>query len=245
MRLAVIPARLGATRLPGKPLADVAGLPLVVHVWRRVAGSGCFDRVLVATEDRAIAEVVWADGGDAVVTGPAASGTHRVAVAARGLAASLVVNVQGDLPTIGVDALEAVVRGLDRASIATVCAPLAGDPEERAVVKVAVDPTGLATNFSRLPWTGAHEHVGIYGFSAESLQWAAACPPSPRSRAEDLEQLAWMDGGLAIAVDRIAVAPRGIDTPEQLDALRARFQRGLERVPPRPDRAVYASNGLR
>lgn len=242
---AVIPARMGSTRLPGKALADVGGLPLVVHVWRRVAGSGRFARVLVATDDRRILEAVQDRGGEAVLTGAAPSGTHRVALA-MGAHEGPVVNVQGDQPLVSVDALSAVVRGLSRAPIATVGAPLVGDPADAALVKLSVQD-GLATRFSRVPPPSgdALHHVGIYGFGPGALSRAVAAPPSEGSKREDLEQLAWMDAGLPIAVERIAIAPEGIDTGEQLARLRARFDQGLEQVPDHPDPAVYAASGLR
>ena len=242
--LAVIPARMGSRRLPGKALADVGGLPMVVHVWRRVAGSGLFDRVVVGTDDDRIAAAVVDGGGEAVITGPAPSGTHRVASVAAELGASDVVNVQGDQPLVPVEALQAVVRGLRRASMATVAAPLVGDPADAALVKVTVDG-GLARDFSRAPLDGALHHVGIYGFAGGALDLAVAAPSTGRARSEDLEQLAWMDAGLPIAVEGIASAPGGIDTAEQLDLLRSRFDAGLERLPDLPRPSVYASAGLR
>ena len=237
MRLAVIPARWGSSRIPGKAVAELGGVPLVVHVWRRVVGSGLFDRVVVATDDERVAAVC-----DAVMTGPAVSGTHRVAQIAGD--ADVVVNVQGDQPLVAADALAAAVRGLERAPIATVAAPYVGDPENRALVKVAV-AGGLATTFTRKATANALHHVGIYAFAGEALHRAVAAPRTDRTLAEDLEQLAWMDAGIPIAVEAIAFAPPAIDTIEQLQALQSRFDRGLERVPEHPDPNVYSAAGLR
>ena len=129
---AVIPARLGSVRLPEKPLADLGGLPLVAHVWRRVVSTGRFDRVIVATDHDRVARVIEAEGGEVRRTGACRSGTHRVAEVAHATEVDRVVNVQGDGPMVSDAALDAVLRGLDRAPISTVCAPYLGDPQERA-----------------------------------------------------------------------------------------------------------------
>jgi len=226
----VIPARWASTRLPGKPLLDVAGVPLVERVRRRVARARLPDRVVVATDDARVCEVVERAGGEVVLTGPCSSGTHRVYQVARDLAADLVVNVQGDQPLVPPEHVDRVVRRLRAgAGIATLAAvlPPAVDPADPAVVKVTRTASGWALDFSRRaippggPWL---RHIGIYGFRREALEAAMSLPRSRRERAEDLEQLRWLDGGLPIWVDLVEEGEcAAVDTPEQLAALRARL----------------------
>lgn len=219
---------------------------MCMHVWRRVAGTGLFDRVFVATDDPRIEAAVAAHDGEAVLTGTALSGTHRVAMVAAEVGSTVVVNVQGDLPLISIDAIEMAVSGLARARIGTVSAPLVGDRDNPALVKVEVDGEGIATRFSRRAFSDdAQQHVGVYAFTAGALDRASTAPVSERSHAEGLEQLAWMDAGLSIAVGRIASAPSAIDTGEQLEALRSRFDAGHAGVPDPPDPRVYSAAGLR
>lgn len=222
----MIPARWGSSRLEGKPLADLGGLPLVEHVRRRVIASGIVDRVLVATDDVRILRAVNAHHGEAILTGEHPSGTHRVAEAVSVAApdAELVLNVQGDLPLLDsahVAALVALLRS--GAAIATLAAPLEGDPADPHVVKVVVGADGRALYFSRaaIPHRGPfRRHVGLYGFAAAALRHAIALEPGALERSEDLEQLRWLEAGLPIAVGLVDRAEPGVDTPEQLDAVR-------------------------
>ena len=220
---AIIPARWGSTRLPGKALADLGGEPLVVHAWRAARACARFERVCVATDSDAIEAAVRAVGGDVVrVDAPCPSGTARVAHAAAQLEARFVVNLQGDMPRVPVSALEAVVDLLARgAPIATLSAPL--DPARHAdpsVVKVVTDHAGRALYFSRAAIPGDH-HVGVYGFRAEVLRGLADLPRAAVAAAEDLEQLDWLYAGLAVHVARIDTAPLAVDTPLDLDRARA------------------------
>ncbi len=215
-----MPARWGASRLPGKPLAAIGDLPLVEHVRRRALLVRGVERVLVATDDERIAEVVRAFGGEAVLTGTALSGTHRcrLALDALGDWPDVVVNVQGDQPLLEPAHVEAAVAALT-GPIATVCAPLAGDPGDPHRVKVVCDPDGRALYFSRapIPYGGPWlQHGGIYAFTADGLRAATGAVRSPLCLAEDLEQVAWLEAGLAIAVARVDGIPRGVDTPDQL-----------------------------
>jgi len=184
------------------------------------------DRVLVATDDERIADTVRRAGGEAVLTGAVACGTDRVWAALRQLGASpdLVVNVQGDLPLLPPFAVSTVIAQLRAgASLATLATPWPPDVPlaERAVVKVDIDERGRARRFTRSP-IRAWRHVGIYGFRYETLRKAIASEGAP-ALAEDLEQLAWMEAGLAIDVAVIAGVGPSIDTPRQLEDLRNRL----------------------
>ena len=232
----MVPARWGSCRLPGKPLANIGGLSLIEHVRRRVVATGLFERVIVATDDSRIAAEITRWCGEVVVTGPQPSGTHRVAEAASRLGPppDLIVNVQGDQPLIGSDSLAPMLgRSLLGVDVITACAPYNGVPADPSLVKVWVSEEGLATDFSRQPRTNTshRHHVGLYGFRPEALYRAAQAPISPRCRSEQLEQLAWMDHGMRIAVACVPGRPTAIDTAEQLHALRSRFASGELRVP--------------
>lgn len=245
MRVAVVPARLASTRLPQKMLADLAGLPLFAHAALRCEASELFDRVLVATPDPAIHAAAEELGLEVVRTGPAPTGTHRVAAAAP-KEATVVVNVQGDLPVFDEDLLPAALAALEAADIGTVWAPLDGDPHEASRVKVRVDNQGRA-DFSRRPFAGASPwvHVGVYAFRPASLARAVAAPRTGRCVAEDLEQLAWVDGGMAIGARGIARAPLSVDTKADLDRLRSRFHRGLAHVPALRSPVLYSQGAPR
>lgn len=224
---AVIPARLGSTRLPRKPLLRETGKFLIQHVHERVALTRGLDRVVIATDSDEIAEAVRSFGGEAVLTDPAhPSGTDRVAEAARDLDCDLIVNVQGDEPEIDPADLAKVVAALRETpgEMATLAVPLA-DAATYAnpnAVKVVCDATGRALCFSRspLPWSdaalpaGALKHVGVYGYSRAVLLRFAALPPSPLEKIERLEQLRALHYGIKIRVLQAAREPIGIDTPE-------------------------------
>ena len=226
--IAVIPARYASVRFPGKPLAPLAGRPMVVHVLEAVRAAKRVDRVLVATDDARIADRVRDAGGEAVLTSPAAaSGTDRVAEVARRFPADVYLNVQGDEPLMPPENVDRVVESLaarpDRA-LATLAYPIgpasASDPN---VVKVAAASDGRALYFSRSPipyfrqGTPAYrKHLGIYAYRARTLAEVAALPPSPLERAESLEQLRWLEAGYTIWVGEAVGDSIGIDTPEDL-----------------------------
>ncbi len=224
----VIPARMGSTRLPGKPLAPVRGVPMIGRVVERALRVSGVDRVVVATDHAAIADVAEAFGATAVLTGPARSGTHRVAEAVAAIGwRGAVVNLQGDQPLVDPASVGRVVARLAAgAAIATLAAPYLGDPTDPHRVKVIVAGE-RALWFSRAaipvggPWW---QHVGVYGFAPGALAAAVAAPPGG-SAGEDLEQLAWLEAGLEIAVDLVDDAPPGVDTPEQLAIVEARLDR--------------------
>lgn len=234
--LVVIPARFGSTRFPGKPLALLAGRPLISHVIDR-ATAAQVGPVLVATDDMRIAAAATAAGAQVALTRPdCASGTDRVAEAVSAIplaelgADDVVLNIQGDEPRIEVAAIRAVVAELTRPEVelATAATPLypalAASPH---VVKVAVDALGRALYFSRapIPWSDAPaapprlRHLGLYAYRRRTLLRLAALPPAPAEQCERLEQLRALHHGIAIAVVTVAAAWRGVDTPADLAEL--------------------------
>ena len=246
--VAIIPARLSSTRLPGKPLCDLHGRPLIQHVWERARRCRRVGSVLVATDDPGIAAVVEGFGGQAVLTSPShRSGTDRLAEAAAGLSADVVVNVQGDEPLLDPEAVDAAVAALGtdpEVEIATLSAPLT-DLEEMlapSVVKVVTDARGDALYFSRSPIPHlrqaggdqraaaaaavaaglARKHVGLYVYRRETLLRFAALPPAPLEEAEGLEQLRALHHGLRVrVVARASAGGPAVDTPEDLERVRA------------------------
>jgi 3-deoxy-manno-octulosonate cytidylyltransferase (CMP-KDO synthetase) len=230
----IIPARFGASRFPGKPLADLGGKPVVAHVVERALRARGADVVAVATDDERIGEAARRAGAQVVITGPAATGTDRVALAARALVPrpDVVVNLQGDEPMLEPEAVEAVIRAvLDGAEMATLARPL--DPEEwlgTQAVKVVTDARGDALYFSRAPIPHrrgggmpaiARAHVGIYGFTAEALERFAGLPAGRLEQEEALEQLRALEHGLRIRVVDTNYTAFGVDTPEDLERARA------------------------
>lgn len=243
--LGVIPARLGSTRLPRKPLQLLRGAPLVVRVLERVRSLNVVDEVVVATDAPEVGAVTERSGGRVVMTSSLhESGTERVAeVAARPEFAGydLVLNIQGDEPFVAAGALRgalARVRGGD--DVGTAWAPLpAGEAGDPARVKVVTDHRGRALYFSRAPIPFARDpgtaveyrqHVGVYAFSRETLARWVALPPTPLERIERLEQLRPLVYGLSIGVAPAGgPAAPGIDTPDDLaraDALWDAFATG-------------------
>ncbi len=232
----LIPARYASTRFPGKPLAELAGKPMVAHVCERARASGARS-VAVATDDRRIAEAVERAGFRALMTRPEhASGTDRIAEAAAALglgAEDIVVNVQGDEPLIEPGLIAEVAGALARsaeASMSTACHPIRDDADfaNPNVVKVVLDAKGHALYFSRagIPYprqgkAAAFRHVGIYAYRVSFLRRYAALPASPLERAEALEQLRVLWHGYRIAVTTSAAAsPPGVDTPQDLEVVR-------------------------
>jgi len=230
----IIPARWGAQRFPGKPLADLGGRPLVAHVVERAREARGVDVVAVATDDERIARAAERSGAIAIMTGAAATGTDRVAEAARKLtpAADLVVNLQGDEPLIEAEAVETLVGAMaSGAEMGTLARPLApGELERSQVVKVVTDASGHALYFSRAPIPHrraggesplARAHVGVYAFTAAFLQTFASLPPGRLEAEESLEQLRALEHGHRIRVADTTYRGFGIDTPEDLERARA------------------------
>jgi 3-deoxy-manno-octulosonate cytidylyltransferase (CMP-KDO synthetase) len=233
--VAVIPARYAATRLPGKPLIDIGGQPMIEHVYRRAAAARGVDAVVVATDDPRIVEAVHGFGGVARLTSPGhATGTDRVAEVARSLACEIVVNVQGDEPLIEPSMIAAVVEPLlaDRTvRMSTLRRPVA-DPlslQNPNLVKVVVDRTGDALYFSRSPIpyvrsgpraAAAFAHVGVYAYRREFLLQLASLPPTPLERTESLEQLRVLEHGFRIRTVETLGETLSVDTPEDVERLR-------------------------
>jgi 3-deoxy-manno-octulosonate cytidylyltransferase (CMP-KDO synthetase) len=228
--VACIPARFGSTRLPGKPLRRVGGVPLVVRVHAAVTRAladvrGA--RVVVVTDDARIEDVAATAGAEVWRhDAPCPSGTQRIlrAAAARGLSVDALLNVQGDQPFVTAAHLGPVLGALAAgAPIATLCAPLSpGDRDRPERVKVVCDALGRAMYFSRAAIPGAL-HVGVYGFRGDALPRLAALPRAPLADAEDLEQLDWLHAGLPVHVAPLPEPLLSIDTPEDLAAAEARF----------------------
>ncbi|MBI5904085.1 MAG: 3-deoxy-manno-octulosonate cytidylyltransferase [Deltaproteobacteria bacterium] len=232
----VIPARYAATRLPGKPLAEIDGRPMIWYVWDKARRAKTPSRVVVATDDVRIASAVRGFGGEAVMTSPECpSGTDRVAEAARGMDEGIVINLQGDEPLMHPSVIDAVAAPLvsdPEVAMSTAALPQ-DDPAEFArasVVKVVVDARGDALYFSRAPIphyrdAGAgpyRKHLGIYGYRRDFLFRVAALPPSALEEAERLEQLRVLQAGFRIRVVDVSHDSVGVDTPEDLKAVEER-----------------------
>ena len=230
--IAVIPARYDSSRLPGKALADVQGVPMVVRVWRQTRAARLLSQVLVATDDERIASSIRAAGGVAEMTSREhQSGTDRIAEVARRISADIYLNVQGDLPFIppaDLDALAAPMRDDPRIQVATLAAPIVDDAEWRNpnVVKVVCDAHDDALYFSRSPipyWrdqagvpAGALRHIGVYGYRREFLLEFASWPPSHLEQVEKLEQLRAMERGYRLRIVRSVAPSPEVDTPDDL-----------------------------
>jgi 3-deoxy-manno-octulosonate cytidylyltransferase (CMP-KDO synthetase) len=224
--LAIIPARFHATRLPGKILADIAGHPMIEHVYRRTAAARLVHATIVATDDERIARAVESFGGAAIMTRTDhVSGTDRLAEVAAQVACRLVVNVQGDEPLIEPGTIDAAVAPMlaDAAlEMSTLSRPLAGDHEltSRSVVKVVTDLRGRALYFSRSAMPGSAAHVGLYVYRRDVLLKLAALPPAPLETLESLEQLRALSNGIGIQVVSTIHASAGVDTPADLERVR-------------------------
>ncbi|WP_376098060.1 3-deoxy-manno-octulosonate cytidylyltransferase [Roseomonas sp. CCTCC AB2023176] len=246
--IVIIPARLAATRLPGKPLAEIAGRPMILHVLERAREAG-IGPVAVAAGDAEIVAAVEAAGGTAVhVPDDVPSGTDRVERAARildpGRRHDVVVNLQGDFPTLDPAALQAVLEPLaDPATdIGTLVCPIADEAELRtdSFVKCACafrDVEGGAARvapalyFSRAPvpsGEGPHwHHIGIYAFRRGAIERFVALPASALEQRERLEQLRALEAGMRIGAARVAHGPFGVDTPEDLERARRIIAEGV------------------
>jgi 3-deoxy-manno-octulosonate cytidylyltransferase (CMP-KDO synthetase) len=234
--LILIPARLAATRLPGKPLAAIAGEPMIVHVLRR-AQAAAIGPVVVATDSAEVAAAVDKAGGRAVMTAPDhASGSDRIFEALGKVdsarRAEIVVNVQGDLPTIEPAVIRAALLPLADAAvdIATLAAEIKV-PAERVnphVVKVVGTPVApnrlRALYFTRATAPAGegplYHHIGLYAFRRAALERFVRLPPSPLERREKLEQLRALEAGMRIDVEIVDTVPLGVDTPEDLEKAR-------------------------
>ena len=239
--LAVIPARFGSTRLPGKPLLEIAGQPMIQRVYARATSSQA-QRVLVATDDQRIADVVRGFGGECVMTAlDHPTGTDRLAEVADllGLSAdAIVVNVQGDEPLLPASAIHQVASMLEthpEASIATLCEPIQDESEidDPNQVKVVRSQSGRALYFSRsrIPGhptqaNGTHfRHIGLYAYRAGFLRDFATWRPTPLEQFERLEQLRALEHDRLIQVDvALETIPPGVDTEQDLALMRQHLE---------------------
>jgi 3-deoxy-manno-octulosonate cytidylyltransferase (CMP-KDO synthetase) len=234
--LVLIPARMAATRLPGKPLLEMAGLPMIVHVLRRAEAAG-IGRVAVATDTAEIAAAVKTHGGEAVMTrADHPSGSDRIFEALSSLdpgrESEIVINLQGDFPTISPANIREVLAPLvdPEVDIATLAAEI--HTEEEAlnpnVVKAVGSPIGprrlRALYFTRA--TAPHgegpryHHIGLYAYRRPALERFVRLPPSPLEQQEKLEQLRALEAGMRIDIGIVDAVPRGVDTPADLEATR-------------------------
>lgn len=233
----LIPARMASTRLPDKPLADIAGQPMIVRVWARAMAAG-LGPVVVAAGEAEIVACVEKAGGQAVLTDPGLpSGSDRIWAALKAIdpkgSHDVIVNLQGDLPALDPGQIKTVVEALAKsgADIATLAAPIdnAADETNPAVVKAvaawdADEKLGRALYFTRATAPAGegvlYHHVGIYAYRREALESFVALPPSPLEQREKLEQLRALEAGMSIAVARVDEAPLSVDTPADLERAR-------------------------
>ena len=235
--IVVIPARLASTRLPDKPLADIGGAPMVVHVWRRAVAAG-IGPVIVACADFQIIDVVKEAGGDAIYTNPAhVSGSDRVFEALHTVDPlkkhDCVINLQGDLPTIEPEAVKASLLPLADAAvdIATLAAPITEATERddpnvvKAVLSMADGATsGRALYFSRTAVPSGdgplYHHIGLYAFRRAALDRFVRLPRGDLEQQESLEQLRALESGMRIDAQLVDTVPLGVDTPADLERAR-------------------------
>ena len=242
--IVIIPARMAATRLPGKPLADIHGAPMIVHVWRR-AMEADVGPVWVAADDERVIEAVAGAGGKAVMTRlDHPSGSDRV-FEALGIvdvdgARDVVVNIQGDLPTIESSVVRACLAPLIDAAvdIATLATPITreqekDDPNVVKAIATELDPTRLRALYftrARAPWGEGRllHHIGLYAYRREALRRFVATPPSALERREKLEQLRALEAGMRVDIALVDTAPLGVDAPEDLERARVMLAPGKQ-----------------
>ncbi len=242
--IVVIPARMSSTRLPGKPLADINGLPMIVHVWKRAVEANV-GQVLVAAAEIQIVEIIRNHGGDAIVTDPALpSGSDRISAALKMRDVhekfEYVVNLQGDLPAIDPLAVRRCLAGLtnEQVDIATIAALIENDEDIKNpnIVKVIASlgkdrEVAYARDFVREVGP-EHEapywhHIGVYAYRRQSLSRFVSLPVSTRETLRKLEQMRALDNDMRIAVVRVDSVPLGVDTSADLEAVRAILRKKL------------------
>jgi 3-deoxy-manno-octulosonate cytidylyltransferase (CMP-KDO synthetase) len=231
--LGVIPARFGATRFPGKPLADIGGKSLVQHVWERAAQCATLARVVVATEDERVAEHVRGFGGEPIMTSPGhASGTDRLGEVAAREQYDYYVNIQGDEPLLSSAAVDALVEAtvVAQAEMSTLVTALTEDYDNPNVVKVVRDVYDYALYFSRSlipyprnPGASYLKHIGIYMYSRETLLLLGKLAMTPAEASESLEQLRALHNGIRILTVDCDYDSIAVDVPEDVDKVLARM----------------------
>ena len=251
--IGIIPAHYASTRLPGKALAEIAGQPMIQHVYERACAAESVAQVIVATDDERIMTAVTGFGGQAVMTSPEHhTGTDRVAEVAQELACDVVVNIQGDEVLIEPAAIDAAVEPFTTDAslgMSTLATPITTLAEHLApsVVKVVVDGEGFALYFSRAPipffrldsttpWPDNKprqhpasglwplRHIGLYAYRRDTLLWLVSLPQTKLERTEKLEQLRALENGCRIRVVPVDYSAIGVDTPEDLERVRAMME---------------------
>ncbi len=232
--IAVIPSRYASTRLPGKPLVDICGKPMVQHVYERVRRVSLFDEVLVATDDERIMNAVAAFGGAACMTSPdCPSGSDRLIEVAKSHPADVYVNVQGDEPLVEPSSIEKLARAMledPSLQMGTLCYPVSAEQAQNPnLVKVVRARNGNALYFSRSPIPFPRSggiapqyfgHLGMYAYRRDFLMNFGNLPYSPLENTEKLEQLRVLQAGIAIRVLEVEAMGPGVDTPEDLEEVR-------------------------
>ncbi|HEU0185241.1 MAG TPA: 3-deoxy-manno-octulosonate cytidylyltransferase [Blastocatellia bacterium] len=248
--VAIIPARYASTRLPGKPLIEIAGKPMILRVVERAMRAASINRVIVATDDDRVFQVVAGAGVEAVMTSPDhATGTDRLAEVAANLDAEIIVNIQGDEPMIEPSTIESAITPLladNSIVMSTTCEPVESveDALKSSVVKVVIDRDGFALCFSRnpIPFPRAavlehgsieaalrarpemlkafNKHTGLYAYRRDFLLTYAKLPPTPLEQSEMLEQLRALEHGYRIKVVSVSHRSIGVDTPEDVKLVR-------------------------
>jgi 3-deoxy-manno-octulosonate cytidylyltransferase (CMP-KDO synthetase) len=231
--IAVIPARYASTRLPGKPLAQIAGRPMIQRVVEQVRQAQNVTRVLVATDDQRIQAAVEGFGGEAILTrADHRTGTDRVAEVAAHVPAEIYVNVQGDEPLLDPDTVDALVSAMledDSVQVATPCSAIRqqNDIMDPHITKVVRDFDGNALYFSHapIPWVRDRDsdlvvkhwkHIGLYAFRRDALLEFPTLPPGELERVEQLEQLRWLENGFRIRVVETEYDAISVDVPEDI-----------------------------
>ena len=238
----IIPARMASTRLPNKPLVDIAGLPMIVRVWQNACLAQSLSEVIVTAPDQQIIDVVRSHGGRAELTSDKhRSGTDRLAELVERIDCDAVVNIQGDEPLLPAELINAAAQPLladPNVKMASLMCP--GTAEELSNpnnVKVVTALNGDALYFTRseVPYrrneTGivSYKHIGVYAYTRETLLTLSKLPPSPLELAESLEQLRALENGIRIRMAKVAFSPVGVDTPADLERVRQVFARKGER----------------
>ena len=234
--LTLIPSRLGSTRLPNKPLADISGLPMIVQVFQRAVEAGISD-ICVAAAEKEIVEVVEKAGGKAILTDPGLpSGTDRIHQAFKKILnnqdVDIIVNLQGDLPTIEPKVIKAAIDLIKEGKydITTAVCEIKDEAEKnnpnvvKAIVTWDNERSGNATNFTRETKAAAdgkyYHHIGLYVYKRAALEKFVGLPQSENEKRERLEQLRALDNGMKIGVIKTDTVPLGVDTPEDLEKAR-------------------------
>lgn len=218
--LGIIPARWQSTRFPGKPLAMVAGVPLVLRVLKNAQESKLLERIVVATDDNRIMEVVTKAGGEAVMTSQSHdSGTDRMVEVLEKVENPFCVNIQGDEPLLDSEVLDRTITAFRESGMpcGTLAVPLDSDSlENKNIVKVVFSPVGRALYFSRAPLAGAMRHVGLYLFRRETALSYSQLPQSYLEKKEKLEQLRLLENGFDMFVHQENISLHGVDRPEDI-----------------------------